>query len=202
MTKAQQSRKRVGILGGSFNPVHYGHLAMAEQAREQLQLDRCYLMPSYQPPHVDKKTTSPAEQRLAMLNLAIAGNAQLAIETCELTRGGVSYTYDTMAQLVKDHPDTDYYFIIGGDMVDYLPKWHRLPELLDLVTLVAVKRPGYGESSPYPLTWIDVPLNAVSSSLIRDYVAKGQSIRYLVPEAVCDYIQTKELYRHDEITRL
>lgn len=193
-----KARKRVGILGGSFNPVHYGHLAMAQQAVAQLDLDQCFLMPTYQPPHVDKKTTSPAAERLAMLELAVADNPQLAVETCELVRGGVSYTYDTMAQLVAEQPETDFYFIIGGDMVDYLPKWYRLPELLELVTLVAVKRPGYGEVSPYPLTWIEAPLNALSSSLIREHVGAGKTVRYFLPDNVLNYIQKKELYRHDK----
>lgn len=195
--KAEESKKRrVGILGGSFNPIHYGHLVMADQVRAELSLDECYLMPSYQPPHVDKKTTSPADVRLEMLNLAIEGNPHLQIETCEIERGGVSYTYDTMAELVAKNPDNEYFFIIGGDMVDYLPKWYRLDDLLELVTIVAVKRPGYGETSQYPVKWVDVPLNSMSSSLIRDYVAAGKSINYFLPQNVLNYIQAEELYRH------
>lgn len=195
MSSQPKANRRVGILGGSFNPVHYGHLAMADQVRSELSLDECYLMPSYQPPHVDKKTTSPADIRLDMLALAVSDNPHLQIETCEIERGGVSYTYDTMADLVAKYPDTEYFFIIGGDMVDYLPKWYRLEELLDLVTIVAIKRPGYGESSPYPVTWVDVPLNAMSSSIIRNYIAAEKSVNYFLPESVLNYIQTKELYR-------
>lgn len=190
-------KKRVGILGGSFNPVHYGHLVMVDQVRSELALDECYLMPSYQPPHIDKKTTSPAADRLAMLTLALADNPHLQIETCEIERGGVSYTYDTMAELVAKNPQNDYFFIIGGDMVDYLPKWHRLDELLTLVTIVAIKRPGYGEASPYPVKWVDVPLNAISSSIIREYVANNRSVNYFLPQNVINYIQDKELYQHD-----
>ena len=118
-----KKRKQVGILGGNFNPVHNAHLVVADQVRQQLCLDQVLLMPEYEPPHVDKKSTIDEKHRLKMLELAIEGIEGLGIETIELERKGISYTYDTMKFLTEKHPDTDYYFIIGADMVDYLPKW-------------------------------------------------------------------------------
>ena len=111
-----KKRKQVGILGGNFNPVHNAHLIVADQVRQQLGLDQVLLMPEYQPPHVDKKETISEHHRLKMLELAIDGIEGLAIETIELERKGISYTYDTMKILTEKNPDTDYYFIIGADI--------------------------------------------------------------------------------------
>lgn len=119
LAKPQQfgRRKQIGILGGNFNPVHQAHLMIAEQVGHKLGLEKVYFMPEFLPPHVDEKPTIPASQRLRMLELAIADNPFFDIEPIELERGGKSYTYDTMKALTEKNPDTDYYFIIGGDMV-------------------------------------------------------------------------------------
>lgn len=187
-------RRQVGILGGNFNPVHNTHLILADQVGRLLGLDQVYLMPEFLPPHVDEKKTIAPEHRLRMLQLAIEGNPLLAIEPIELQRQGKSYTFETMKELRERHPDTDYYFIIGGDMVEYLPKWHKVDELMQLAQFVGVRRPGYPEISDYPLMWVDVPLMDLSSTMIRQKVAQGCSIRYYVPEAVRDYIEEKGLY--------
>lgn len=187
-------RRRVGILGGSFNPVHQGHLVIADQVYDKLCLDQVYLMPNYQAPHVDPKAFLDADKRLAMLNLAIAGNDHLAIETLELERKGKSYSYDTMDILTKLHPDTDYYFIIGADMVEYLPTWYRIDDLVDMVQFVGVQRPGYDLATDYPVLYVDVPEMAISSTQIRQAVGQGHSIRYLLPEAVRHYIEEEGLY--------
>lgn len=187
-------RKQVGILGGNFNPVHLTHLVIADQVQQQLGLDKVYLMPSYLPPHVDEKKTIASAHRLAMLELAIAENENLAIEPIELVRKGKSYTYDTMKLLTEKNPDTDYYFIIGGDMVDYLPKWYKIDELLTLVNFVGIRRPSYGLETTYPLMWVDVPQMEISSSVIREKIKNGCSIRYLLPDSVINYIQEKGLY--------
>lgn len=189
-----QSRKQVGILGGSFNPVHLAHLIMAEQVGRTLGLEKVYLMPDYEPPHVDEKTTISAEHRLKMLELAIEDNPYLAIEKCELERKGTSYTYDTMKLLKDKNPNTDYYFIIGGDMVEYLPKWHRIDELVQLVNFVGVKRAGYAQESPYPIIWVDVSEVDISSTTIRQKIKEGCSLKYLVPDAVLEYIYGEGLY--------
>jgi len=190
----EKKRKQVGILGGNFNPVHNAHLVVADQVRQQLGLDQVLLMPEYQPPHVDKKETIPEHHRLKMLELAIEGIEGLAIETIELERKGISYTYDTMKILTEQHPDTDYYFIIGADMVDYLPKWYRIDELVDMVQFVGVQRPRYKSGTSYPVIWVDVPLMDISSSMVRDFLAQGRKPNFLLPQPVLDYIEKEGLY--------
>lgn len=192
--KKASGRKQIGILGGNFNPVHNAHLVVADQVRQQLGLDQVLLMPEYKPPHVDKKETIDEKHRLAMLELAIEGVSGLSIETLELERQGISYTYDTMKLLTKQNPDVDYYFIIGADMVDYLPKWHRIDELLGLVQFVGVQRPRYKVGTSYPIIWVDVPLMDISSSMVRDFLKKGRTPNYLLPKPVLDYIQKEGLY--------
>ncbi|KAF1300187.1 MULTISPECIES: nicotinate-nucleotide adenylyltransferase [Enterococcus] len=189
-----QKRKQVGILGGNFNPVHTTHLILADQVGQSLGLEKVYLMPEYLPPHKDGKTTISATHRLNMLELAVADNPLLAVETIELERKGISYTYDTMKELTEKNPDTDYYFIIGGDMVAYLPEWYRIDELVQLVRFVGVKRPDFPAESEYPVIWVDAPLMDISSSMIRKRIAQGCSVRYFLPENVLHYIQEKRLY--------
>lgn len=187
-------RRQVGILGGNFNPVHVAHLITADQVGQALGLEKVLLMPSNLPPHVDEKKTIAAEHRVNMLQLAIADNPLLAIETIELERQGKSYTYDTMKLLQEKHPDTDFFFIIGGDMVEYLPKWHKVDELMQLVNFVGVRRPNYPTETPYPIIWIDVPLMEVGSTNLRKKIAQGCSVNYLIPQNVIHYIQEKGLY--------
>ena len=188
-------QKRVGILGGSFNPPHVAHLIMAEQARNQLNLDKIYFMPSHIPPHVDEKKTIDANYRVEMTQLAIRDNYHFDLETIELERTEKSYSFDTIQLLKEKNPDVDYYFIIGGDMVDYLPTWHRIDELVHEVQFVGVCRPGYPKETPYPVLWIETPQMEISSTQIRKNVLWGQSIRYLVPESVEEYIFEKGLYQ-------
>ena len=189
-----KKRKQVGILGGNFNPVHNAHLVVADQVRQQLGLDKVLLMPEYIPPHVDAKGTIAEHHRLKMLELAIEGIEGLEIETIELERKGISYTYDTMILLNERDPDTDYYFIIGADMVDYLPKWHRIDELVEIVQFVGVQRPRYKAGTSYPVIWVDVPLMDISSSMVRDFLAKGRTPNFMLPKPVLDYIKKEGLY--------
>ena len=135
--------KRVGILGGTFNPPPLGHLIIAEQVKSQLNLDEVMFIPDYQPPHIDKKTAISAEKRLKMVKLSTMDEPGFKVSDIELRRKGVSYTIDTIKELKLKNPEVDYYFIIGGDMVEYLPKWHRIEELIKLVKFVGVGRPGY-----------------------------------------------------------
>ena len=190
-----KKRKQVGILGGNFNPVHNAHLVVADQVRQQLGLDKVLLMPEYEPPHVDTKGTIAEHHRLKMLELAIEGIEGLEIETIELERKGISYTYDTMILLNERDPDTEYYFIIGADMVDYLPKWHRIDELVEIVQFVGVQRPRYKAGTSYPVIWVDVPLMDISSSMVRDFLAKGRTPNFMLPKPVLDYIKKEGLYQ-------
>ena len=191
-------RKQVGILGGNFNPVHLMHLIIADQVGQLLGLDEVRLMPEYLPPHIDAKKTISAHHRIEMLKLAVQDNPRLKVEDVEIRRQGVSYTIDTMKILKEQNPDTDFYFIIGGDMVAYLPKWRQIDELADLVQFVGVKRPEYSQESPYPIIWVDIPQMDLSSSLIRKKIAQGCSARYFLPDPVLNYILEKGLYL-DEI---
>ncbi|KRM21122.1 nicotinate-nucleotide adenylyltransferase [Latilactobacillus graminis] len=187
-------RLQVGIMGGTFNPPHIGHLVMAEQVRSQLGLDKVLFMPDANPPHVDEKKTLPAKHRVAMVERAIANNPHFELDLMEIERGGVSYTYDTIVTLKQQHPEIDYYFIIGGDMVDYLPTWHRIDDLVKLVQFVGVKRTGYKQQTPYPVLWVDAPVIDISSTQIRNKLQQGCSVRYLVPDLVFEYIQKEGLY--------
>lgn len=191
----KSNRKQVGIMGGNFNPVHNAHLVVADQVRQQLGLDQVLLMPEFKPPHVDIKETIDENHRLKMLELAIKGYEGLSIETIEIERKGISYTFDTMTLLKEKNPDVDYYFIIGADMVDYLPKWHRIDELVEMVQFVGVQRPKYKTGTSYPVIWVDVPLMDISSSMIRDFIKKGRQPNYLLPKNVLDYINEEGLYQ-------
>ncbi|AVK62396.1 nicotinate-nucleotide adenylyltransferase [Lactobacillus sp. CBA3605] len=190
-------RRRVGILGGTFNPPHLGHLIMAQQVGDQLGLDEVRFMPDAQPPHVDEKTTIAAKDRANMVQQAIVGNPLFKLETAELKRGGKSYTYDTIKALKAQHPEVQYYFIIGGDMVAYLHTWYHIDDLVKLVTFVGIKRANYPTTSQYPVIWVDAPLVAISSTQIRQKVSRGHTVRYLVPDAVADYIKEHHLYEQN-----
>ena len=192
-------REKVGILGGTFNPPHMGHLVMADQVKDQLDLDKILFMPTAEPPHssVEKKTIS-SDIRVEMVELAIQDNSNFDIELYEVESGGKNYTYDTMKALIELYPAVDFYFIIGGDMVSDLPNWYKIEELVQLVQFVGVKRPGYEVESEYPIIIVDTPLIDISSSSIRKKVAIDCSIRYLVPEAVREYIELEGLYKNDE----
>lgn len=152
-------------------------------------------MPEYLPPHVDTKSTIDEKHRLEMVKLAIDSAEGLDVETLELERKGVSYTYDTMKLLIEKNPDVDYYFIIGADMVDYLPKWHKIDELVKMVQFVGVQRPKYKAGTSYPLIWVDVPLMDISSSMIRQFIKSKRQPNYLLPKAVLEYINKEGLYK-------
>lgn len=188
------SQKRIGILGGTFNPPHLGHLIMAEQVLDQLCLDKVLFMPDNQPPHIDHKEAIDSQKRLQMLKLSIADNKNFGIEDYEIRKGGISYSIETMKTLTAMHPENQYYFIIGGDMVEYLPKWKDIDELVKLVQFVGVGRPGYRKESKYPVMWVDTPEIQISSTMIRQKIKHGNSIKYLVKDEVAEYIEREKLY--------
>ncbi|KPN81201.1 putative nicotinate-nucleotide adenylyltransferase [Apilactobacillus kunkeei] len=192
--KSLNKRKKIGIIGGTFNPIHNGHLFIADQVRSQLGLEKVYFMPDFIPPHVDHKDAIDADDRVNMVNLAINDNDKFDIEMLEIINRGKSYTYNTMVELKRRHPDYEYYFIIGGDMVEYLPKWYRVDDLFKLTHFVGVRRENYPMSTKYPVIWVDVAKLDISSTLIRKLVSNHQSIRYLVPDAVLKYIKEHHLY--------
>lgn len=185
---------KVGIIGGTFDPPHVGHLLIANDVRQKLSLDEIWFMPNHIPPHKQNKSVTPTPIRVKMIEAAVASNSSFRVETIELQREGPSYTYDTMMLLAKKYPDTRFYFIIGADMVEYLPKWHNIEKLLKIITFIGVKRPGYTFSSEYPVLEVETPQMDISSTLIRKRVQEGWTSQYLVPDKVKEIIEEKRLY--------
>ncbi|PSL41235.1 nicotinate-nucleotide adenylyltransferase [Planomicrobium soli] len=185
--------RKVGILGGTFNPPHLGHLIMANEALHALNLDEVRFMPNFIAPHKDVSGAN-AEQRLQMTRLAISGTDCFQVEDFEIKNGGVSYTFDTMAKMIEKEPETEFYFIIGGDMVDGLRSWHRIDELISIIRFIGIKRPGYESSPDLPVTMIDSPEIHLSSSMLRERLSKNQTVSFLVPKKVEAYIRKEQLY--------
>ena len=191
-------RKRIGILGGTFNPPHLGHLLMAEQVGNQLELDEVWFMPTAKPPHAPGKTTIASQHRVQMIQLAIENKPLFKVQPYEIHRGGVNYTVDTMRHFVETYPESDFYFIIGSDSANDLSTWKQIDELVQLVQFVGVRRPGeFPYQGQYPILWVDSPLIELSSTEIRLRVYLEQSIRYQVPSKVEAYIQKHKLYEMD-----
>lgn len=186
--------RKIGIIGGTFDPPHIGHLLIANEVRQKLALDEIWFMPNHIPPHKQNNAITPTEIRVDMLKAAVETNESFKVETIELQREGPSYTYDTMLLLRKRNPDSSFYFIIGADMVEYLPKWHNIKKLLEVVTFVGVKRPGYSFASEYPVLEVETPQMDISSTMIRKRVQQGWTSQYLVPEKVKEMIEGKRLY--------
>ncbi|HEX4804353.1 MAG TPA: nicotinate-nucleotide adenylyltransferase [Conexibacter sp.] len=198
---------RLGILGGTFNPPHIGHLVCAQEAHDQLALDRVVLMPAGVPPHKQVAADPGAEARYALCRAAIDGDARLDVSRLELDRAGRSYTVDTLTALRESNPQDDLTFIVGGDMARSLPAWREPEAVLELATLAVAERAGSereeirGElrglagASGERVRFFDMPRIDVSSSLVRERVASGRPIRYLVPDAVAVAIERNGWYR-------
>lgn len=194
-TVTMPTKKRVGIFGGTFNPPHIGQLILAESIGKQLGLEKVFWMPNAVP--VDGTHASAVEPsyRAQLVKMAIMGNPLFDIELREIRQGGKSYTYQTMRDLVDQHPENEYFFILGGEKVSKLATWDYIDELTRLVTFVAGARGGNRHESDYPIVWLDVPDIAISSSDIRTKLRLNQSINYLVPEREACFIQEYNLYR-------
>ena len=193
--------KRVGILGGTFNPPHIGHLMIANEVLHALALDEVRLMPNAIPPHKQHRHDATPEQRVKMLELFIGKTPNLSVETIELERGGRSYTYETMRMLREREPDAEFYFIIGGDSIDYLHTWYRIDDLMELVTFVGVNRPGTQAKSTYAVQMVYIPEIDLSSTIVRQRLATNGTVNYLLATEVIDYIREEGLYGTREITR-
>ncbi|MBU1726567.1 MAG: nicotinate-nucleotide adenylyltransferase [Candidatus Omnitrophica bacterium] len=187
---------KIGILGGTFNPIHIGHLILAEEAREKLGLDKVIFVPAYLPPHKDNSDIAQASSRFEMANLAINGNEYFSVSDIEIKRNGRSYTIDTLREFKKAYPQDDLFFIIGSDLLTYLDEWKDLKEIIKMVKFVAATRPGYPlESIPSYIQTIPIRAVDISGFEIRRCVKEDKSFRYLVPETVFKYIIRKGLYR-------
>jgi len=187
---------KVGILGGTFNPIHLGHLILAEEAREKLKLDKVIFMPAHFPPHKNNTDIAPAAERLKMIKLAIKGNRHYRVSDLEIKREGHSYTIDTIRELKKKFSKDELYFITGSDLLKYLDDWKDLGEIIKMVKFVVATRPGYPlEKIPSYISTVAIRAVDVSAFEIREAVKNKKSYRYLVPEAVGRFITKKRLYR-------
>ncbi|MBI1832307.1 MAG: nicotinate (nicotinamide) nucleotide adenylyltransferase [Planctomycetes bacterium] len=200
---------RIGVFGGTFDPVHAGHLILAEQCREQAKLDQVLFVPALLPPHKQQQPLTPFAQRVEMLALAISGNPAFHIDELEKDRTGPSFTVDTLAYLQARQSGDELCFIIGSDSLHDLAKWHEPRRILQMAELLVVEREGFASWSAdelkralqldgdFPLRYqpIVMPLIGLSSSDIRQRIAEGKTVRYMIPRAVEAYIFDRGLYR-------
>ncbi|WP_042223396.1 nicotinate-nucleotide adenylyltransferase [Oceanobacillus manasiensis] len=187
--------KKIGILGGTFDPPHLGHLLIAEEVREKLDLEEVWFIPSFTPPHKEDLGTTPND-RMNMVKYAISNNPFFKLNTIEIERSGKSYTIDTIKRLKELHPDHDFYFIIGADMVEFLPNWFKIEELVNLVQFVGVKRAGSSLVTDWNVRSIKIPGIDISSTELRKRVKEKQQITYLTTDSVQAYIKENHLYEN------
>ena len=195
---------RIGILGGTFNPPHIGHLICAQEAWLQLGLDQVLLIPAARPPHKDVEDEPGAEHRLELCRRAVAGDPRLEVSAVEIDRPGLSYTVDTLEELHTQAPDSELFLIVGGDVAAGLPGWHEPERVLSLARLAVAKRRGTSRDAVDQALaglpggdraeFFRMPRVGISSTLVRRRVRAGQPIRYLVPDAVSQYIEEHRLY--------
>lgn len=189
---------RIGLFGGAFDPIHIGHLILAETCRETLKLDKVLFIVAGDPPH-KRGEVAPAEDRLEMVRLAIAGNSAFEASELEIDRPGPHYSVDTVLLVRERHPDDELFFLVGGDVLPELPTWKTPERIRELAALVAVNRAGSGgpsgAASPFVHESVSIPAIGIASTAIRARIAGNQSIRYLVPRGVEAYIRERGLYR-------
>jgi nicotinate-nucleotide adenylyltransferase len=199
---------RIGVFGGAFDPVHTGHLILAEQCREQARLDQVWFVPAARHPFKADSTAAPFDRRVEMLGLAIAGHLAFRVDEIEKHRPGLSYTADTLDELKRQHPEDEFFMLVGSDTLPDLPKWQTPERIVRAAALVVMERPGHPIPSnadlhaaiglpsgePLRLQKAEVPLIDLSSRDIRRRISQRRSIRYMLPRAVEVYIAEKRLY--------
>ncbi len=189
---------RIGVFGGTFDPVHLAHLVLAEQAREQARLERVVFVPAARPPHKLDRVLTAFDARIEMLQLAVAGYPVFQVSEIEKDRSGPSYTADTLQQLHDQQPHDELFLLLGSDCLPDLPHWRQPAQIAELATLLVMMRPGWSQVAdpppPFRFQRIATPLLDISSSDLRRRVQEGRSIRYLTPRAVECYIETHKLY--------
>ncbi|TGE39804.1 nicotinate-nucleotide adenylyltransferase [Desulfosporosinus fructosivorans] len=202
---------RLGIMGGTFDPIHFGHLVAAEMARSMFNLSKVLFIPSGTPPHKDRSDITDAGFRFEMIERAIQDNPAFGISALELERKGLSYTVDTLRALRGIYPEHELYFITGSDVLREIFSWREVEEILKMTEFIGAARPGFDASDfllqiqhKHPETqgrihYLEVPALAISSTDIRSRVKQGYPIRYLLPEPVRLFIQQHGLYREDNV---
>lgn len=199
---------RIGVFGGSFDPVHYGHLRLAEACREAARLDLVLFMPAATAPHKRDVPLASAKDRVEMLKLAIGGHESFGVSELELERGGVSYTVDTLTELTKVHAGAELFLLMGADTFLDLPNWREPQRVIELALPLVVRRGGMAAPGEAAFSWIAeprrseireamvaMPASEISSSGIRRLVQEGKSVRYLLPRGVEKYLQVQGLYQ-------
>ncbi len=199
---------RIGIMGGTFDPVHYGHLFVAEEARVLFGLEKVLFIPNGRPPHRPEGACASAARRYAMTLIATHSNNAFTCSPVEIHRSGPSYAVDTLVALNRDYPDAEFYYITGIDAVAELATWHRYEDVVKLTRFIAATRPGFpiaSLKSRLPLACLEriLPLQTsspnISSTTIRDRIKKNLPIRYLTPDGVVNYIYEHRLYVDSEL---
>lgn len=197
---------RVGIMGGTFDPIHLGHLACAEMARDACGLDEVLFVTAGNPHFKQDRRLAPAQERHAMVELAVQGNASFIASDMEIGGTDVTYTADTLERLSSVRPHAELFFIMGADSLMTLAHWKRASRIAELACIICVSRPGFMldgtvlsslEEAGFSITMVGAPLLDISSSQIRARVSRGETVRYLVPEPVHGYLQETGLYRKE-----
>ncbi|MBT2386293.1 nicotinate-nucleotide adenylyltransferase [Streptomyces sp. ISL-11] len=192
-------KRRLGVMGGTFDPIHHGHLVAASEVAAQFHLDEVVFVPTGQPWQKSHKTVSPAEDRYLMTVIATASNPQFSVSRIDIDRGGPTYTTDTLRELRSLNDEADLFFITGADALAQILTWRDTEELFSLAHFIGVTRPGHILANPgLPeggVSLVEVPALAISSSDCRTRVEKGEPVWYLVPDGVVRYIDKRKLYR-------
>lgn len=207
----KSAQKRIGIMGGTFDPIHMGHLILGERACQQFQLDTVFFMPAGNPPHKRHRTgRATDEQRTEMVRLAIADNPHFQLSLTEMNSDGFSYSYRTLEKLKKEHPDTDYFFIMGADSLTDFDTWKEPQRIVNAAHIVVATRNQMNPDGFEQLLTrrrdqfhgdflrLDTPNLDISSKNLREMICEGESVRYYLPESVRQYILANNIYRHPE----
>lgn len=193
-----KGRRRIGIMGGTFDPIHYGHLVAASEVMHAFDLEQVVFVPAAIQPFKQGRRITAAEHRYLMAEIATASNNRFTVSRVDIDRGGVTYTYETLRDLKAAAPDVDWYFITGADALSQILSWKHVDELFASAHFVGVSRPGHELEVPDlpegAVSLIEVPALAISSSDCRERVAAGKPIWYLVPDGVVQYISKYHLY--------
>ncbi|RKT53116.1 nicotinate-nucleotide adenylyltransferase [Saccharothrix australiensis] len=192
------SNRRIGVMGGTFDPVHHGHLVAASEVQARFELDEVIFVPTGQPWQKSDREVSAAEDRYLMTVIATASNPRFSVSRVDIDRGGPTYTFDTLNDLKATHPEADLFFITGADALEQILSWRRADDVFGLAHFIGVTRPGYDLDDthlpPGAVSLVEVPAMAISSTAVRARTASGLPVWYLVPDGVVQYISKTGLY--------
>ena len=201
-SRESRPRRRLGVMGGTFDPIHHGHLVAATEVQAWFDLDEVVFVPTGQPYQKSERSVSPAEHRYLMTVIATASNPRFTVSRVDIERPGPTYTIDTLTDLTTQQPDADLYFITGADALPDILGWRSAQEMFELAHFVGCTRPGYRMAPaalegmpPDRVTVVEIPALAISSSECRTRTARGEPVWYLVPDGVVQYISKHHLYQ-------